>query len=76
MSQYVGIVYGPNDSPIYCFPDGPNYVVVNGNWVFTKNSKRIGGKKNAEWRIVIPNMKHYSDYNEACDEIERVAAEL
>ena len=71
--SYVGIVYGPHDSPLYCYPDGKNYEVVNGNWSFTKNSKRIRGKKGLEWRIVIPEMKHYKDYNEACVLIEEAA---
>jgi len=69
MSNYVGIVYGPNDSPLYCYSDGHNWHVINGQWSFGKKSKRIN--KKLEWRIVLQDMKWYEDYNEACVIIEK-----
>lgn len=69
----VGIVYGDNNSPLYCIDQGSTYHVINGNWDFSKKSKYIQGDKRLPWRVVIPNMTGYSDYNEACIEIEERA---
>ena len=64
-TNYVGIVYGKDNSPLYCEGSGSSWVVINGAWDFKKKTKLIYGRH--EWRIVLRNMKPTNDYNVACE---------
>ena len=80
----VGIVYGPNDNPLYCDDLGRDgYYVINGNWEFTnkgnlrQNSYEYDpshpGRRNiGEFRVVLEDMDHMG-YNVACELIREAA---
>lgn len=70
-TNYVGIVYGKDNSPLYCESSGSSWVVINGAWSFKKKTKLINGRH--EWRIVIHDMESINDYNVACQLIVQAA---
>ena len=71
----VGIVFGPNDIPLWCKEYKKEYYVINGAWSF---SKKVGPVKGEKWRVVVtefPEEMRNKHYNEVCTYIEDMAKE-
>jgi hypothetical protein len=70
--KFVGIVYGPHDSPLYCQEFNKCYEVINGGWTLYKDGgiSKPGGTVEdnsnvGEYRIVLEDMEDIG-YNTAC----------
>jgi len=76
--KYVGIVYGPHDSPLYCEVYADTYEVINGGWTLYKDGgiSKPGGvapdTNIGEYRIVLEDMADLG-YNNACFLISEAA---
>ena len=75
VTRYVGIVYGPNDSPVYCRSDGRYWRVINGGWGFAKKNQHMPFSGNPEWKIILRNMGKMG-WEKACQLITKKATKL